>query len=510
MLFERSVLSLTRRVAHNCNYKNMSESERSESTRLELERLATRVAELESRLSERDSYIASIRHDMAMLERSVVWKAVRVWAKMIDITLPYGTRRRRAYDAGIHAMQDVLNESLPDVMFGRIKRKQVAESAQAALKRFTDAYPSIDVLVVNHEDSRTGAPMVTFEVAQRLRDQTLIVAIASLDRGTMTDEVESRFGPVIRPNEAFAKLPDSRAKAKALIETCKPRVVYASSITSLPYAEAAKEAGIPTVFHVHELKTAFQFGLSADERGRMKNAAHQFIVPSSHVKAILVNELGCDAAIVTVVPSSVNVAQIHAAAREIERSVVDAEIGGDASSPIVLAVGTFNYRKGADLFVKMAEILREKKVRARFAWIGGKLPAKDTVSIDLRGREQSFTFLHERKNPHPFIAAAHVVVVASREDPMPLAAIEAAAHGVPVVCFADGGGTAEAFGDACIAVPGDFDATTLANAVEQTLTDTSLHASMKIACARVARTYDMHQHLPRTVTAVQEALQNNN
>lgn len=484
----------------------MSESERSESTRLELERLATRVAELESRLNERDSYIASIRHDMAMLERSVVWKAVRVWAKMIDITLPYGTRRRRMYDAGIHAMQDVLNESIPHIMFGRIKRKQIAESAQAALKRFTDAYPVIDVLVINHEDSRTGAPMVTFEVAQRLRDVGLIVAVASLERGTMTDEVESRFGPIARPNEAFAKLPDSRTRAKTLIETFKPKAVYASSITSLPYAEAAREAGIPTTFHVHELKTAFQFGLSADERSRMKNSADQFIVPSSHVKAILVDELGCDASIVTVVPSSVNVEAAHTAAKEIDHSVVDAEIGGDTSSPIVLAVGTFNYRKGADLFVRMAEIIRDKNIRARFAWIGGKLPAKDAVSIDLRGREQAFTFLHERKNPHPFIAAAHIVVIASREDPMPLAAIEAAAHGVPVICFADGGGTAAAFGDACLPVSGDFDATTLADAVEKVLTDDQLHASMKKACERVAKTYDMKNHLPRTVETVRSSL----
>jgi hypothetical protein len=70
-------------------------------------------------------------------------------------------------------------------------------------------------------------------------------------------------------------------------------------------------------------------------------------------------------------------------------------------------------------------------------------------------------------------------------------------------------GTAEAFGDACIAVAGDFDAATLADAVEQTLTDIRLHASMKAACARVARTYDMHHHLPRTVAAIRESLPKN-
>jgi glycosyltransferase involved in cell wall biosynthesis len=56
--------------------------------------------------------------------------------------------------------------------------------------------------------------------------------------------------------------------------------------------------------------------------------------------------------------------------------------------------------------------------------------------------------------PAPYFSLFDVFVLTSREDPFPLVCLEAAALGIPIICFADAGGMPEFVGeDAGFVVP---------------------------------------------------------
>jgi hypothetical protein len=107
-------------------------------------------------------------------------------------------------------------------------------------------------------------------------------------------------------------------------------------------------------------------------------------------------------------------------------------------------------RKGADLFVQAAARAKQLLGAARplrFIWVGA-LKDEDLVRAlrqDLRklGLEQEVKFVGELSAPHGLLARGDVFCLTSREDPFPLAMLEAAALGRPVVGFDGSGGVVE-------------------------------------------------------------------
>lgn len=97
-------------------------------------------------------------------------------------------------------------------------------------------------------------------------------------------------------------------------------------------------------------------------------------------------------------------------------------------------VGSYQPRKGTELFTQVARMVRGTKLS--FEWVGKK--SEGFVDRD------AITF-HGAKPPEEaqeFIANLDVMFIPSRDDPQPLAALEAASRGVKLVCYA-GIGTAE-------------------------------------------------------------------
>lgn len=97
-------------------------------------------------------------------------------------------------------------------------------------------------------------------------------------------------------------------------------------------------------------------------------------------------------------------------------------------------VGSYQSRKGTELFTQVARMVAGTKMS--FEWVGKH--SEGPVDRD------AITF-HGAKPPaeaQDFIADLDVMFISSRDDPQPLAALEAASRGVKLVCYT-GTGTAE-------------------------------------------------------------------
>ena len=110
---------------------------------------------------------------------------------------------------------------------------------------------------------------------------------------------------------------------------------------------------------------------------------------------------------------------------------------------IVFGCGTTDWRKGADLFVGVANETNRLGLKdGYFFWIGSDTGELEELEAKVRklGLEDRVFFLGEAQDARSYFAAGDVFLLTSREDPFPLVCLEAADCGLPIVCFDKAGG----------------------------------------------------------------------
>ena len=126
---------------------------------------------------------------------------------------------------------------------------------------------ALDVLVVSHEASRTGAPRVAVEVLRALSAAGLSVQCLLRWPGPLQDDLlraadGCRLEPLrrtrvllrrFRRTRALAVRLEQRVARRVLLRT-RPRSVYANTVLSACYVRPALRLGLPVVLHVHELE----------------------------------------------------------------------------------------------------------------------------------------------------------------------------------------------------------------------------------------------------------------
>jgi glycosyltransferase involved in cell wall biosynthesis len=91
---------------------------------------------------------------------------------------------------------------------------------------------------------------------------------------------------------------------------------------------------------------------------------------------------------------------------------------------LVTGSGSTEWRKGPDLFIQVAHLLRKRRGfdGIAFVWVGGNETEvrlhecrHDVNQLDLA---ESVHLLESMPNPFPYFAASDVFVLTSREDPL--------------------------------------------------------------------------------------------
>ena len=172
-----------------------------------------------------------------------------------------------------------------------------------------------------------------------------------------------------------------------------------------------------------------------------------------------------------------------------------------------------DWRKGPDLFVQLAAmVIRRLADRdVHFVWAGGDAggPDRGGLVMDARrlGLGDRIRFVGPLEHLGELFAAMDVFALTSREDPYPLVMLEAAAAGVPLVCFEGGGGAPEfALPDAG-RVAAYLDVAGMATAVSDLLERKEERQRMgQIAAERVRKRHTVNQAGPMLMDVIQRSL----
>ena len=289
-------------------------------------------------------------------------------------------------------------------------------------------------------------------------------------------------------------------------------MIYSNTVVNGRVLDALSPLRCPVLTHVHELEFLIHSNAGKDFE-YVKRYTDHFVAVSDAVRNNLVARHGIPEDKIERIYGSVpTTEQPRAESAGLERAIAK-EIGIPENARIIGGCGAVYWLKGCDLFLQLAVAIRarEPAFPVHFVWLGA-MPSSEAFyslqhDVARAGLADRVHFIGARRNPLDYIAAFEVLALVSREEAFPLSVMEAAAVGVPTVCF-DGAGGAREFveADTGRVVP-YLDVDSMAERVLDLLRNDELRGSLgQRARTKVQERYDISVMAPKLVRTIDRML----
>lgn len=392
-------------------------------------------------------------------------------------------------------------------------RRGMPVAAETAIDPSKFSASKETVVVVSHEASRTGAPILALNIAEQLATTYNVVSIV-FRGGALVNEFKSVSSHLLVIKDGDRTEIELRYFVKSILnDGRKVRFAIVNSIESRDILKHLTKQFVPTIMLMHEFSS---YTRPLESVRQALAWATKIVFSAQLVLDSAVSEhpnlayLGCE-----VIPQGrCDLSKLISADNsrdefaKLKRAMRPHDGEGDF---VVLGAGSFHIRKGVDLFLMAAaEIARRMPdLRLRFIWIGhGYQPDRDTTysvyvreQIDRAGLADRVQILNEVTDIEKAYAMADAFFLSSRLDPLPNVTIDASIHGLPVVCFEKASGFAEILLRdpalrGCVVPYLDVDAA--ATAIIDLATDGELRRQISDAIAKIGReTFEMSGYIDR-------------
>ena len=353
----------------------------------------------------------------------------------------------------------------------------------------------LPILFVSHNASRTGAPTVLLHLCRWLSHRGRPFEVVLGDGGDLTAQFDAIgpttvLGMLAEPSQALERLSRLAQRVKAH----EFAVVYGNTVESADIVTSVADTATPVLTHVHELGFWIEHHTTRARFDRLHACTDTFVAVSRAVRRHLTDVLHVEGDAVALVHECIDTARWSAGAHDLHSA--RASLGIAASAAVVVAAGTLDWRKGPDLFVQAAGAVRRLAPHhdVHWVWIGGQKGGRHVAALRhdaaRLGVTDSLHVVGDREDPAPLLRAGDIFVSTSREDPFPLVTLEAAAVGMPVICFQDAGGAEEFVDDDAGFVVPYLDVDTMARRIVALVDDPDRRA----ACGTRARTKVRERH----------------
>lgn len=431
---------------------------------VQLRAASTQIINLNQALQQRDEQIANLKLNPDVAEAG------------FDPAMHYlldGCRDGRAYTlpemdiSGEHSKlpedfdQDLYHKLYPDVAAAGLdpiihyllhghREGRICSLPEIELCGDYDFKPDREtILVVSHEASRTGAPMLCFNLTQELAGRYNVVALL-LGGGPLADAFKLVGAAVIESFYLRGNLLQADMVVGSICKRFDFKFALVNSIESRIVLPALSKCFVPSISLIHEFSSCYSRPQEVLSEACFWSDKVIFSANITLDNAVteypLLGELS-----VSVLPQGrciipldvLDEEKLQAEGERISRLIRPDNIAKD--SLIVLGAGSVQYRKGVDLFIECAAlVLRLLEVgKCRFVWIGGGYdPYNDAGysvyladQIRRAGLQEHVFFIDETPAIETAYREADLLLLSSRLDPLPNVAIDAMAHGMPVLCY---------------------------------------------------------------------------
>ena len=351
---------------------------------------------------------------------------------------------------------------------GRMRKPDVLNfSGNASL--FDPAKKTI--LVVLHEGSRTGAPIIGYNLVLGLL-KTYNVVVLTLAPGPVAEACSLAGAYVAASRGRATRWINGDAYIQRLAKQFHFTFAIVNAFGSRIVLRKLATLQIPAIMLIHEF--AGNIG-SLSDFSRTVDLAAVTVFPSPLTRENALQLLPTlrgrrfpviPQGLCVLPPEQIN-RQSHRQPETVDdiRDTLGLQALPD-DTLIIMGVGYVSYRKGVDLFIQCASAFRRRfpNVAAHFVWVGAAY-CPDTDSqysafladqIRREGLDGHLSFAGEFLNMRAVYTLADLLLLTSRLDPLPNVCIEAMAAGLPMLCFDNTTGFVDVLnrhgiGKACIA-----------------------------------------------------------
>ena len=311
------------------------------------------------------------------------------------------------------------------------------------------------VLLISHDFAAAGAQLLLVRLVRWLRANTdipfeILINVPRSAAGNPSpaeklvldgfkESAEVHF--ISDLTHAPENLPLIRANCYSLI--------FGNTLTLGVLLAAMRPFAAPVISHVHELGFWIERRTGPAAVARQLANTDEFIAVSASVRDYLINRLDVSSSPMQVIDDFASLERAHETRARYTRETARRELGLPADAFIVVACGTYDWRKGAELLVPICVALRRKLAGKPFrvVWVGAYGPQliKDQFNHEVAttGLTGVVELAGPQNDPLRWMRAADCFALSSREDPFPIVMLEGASLGLPVVGFQSSGGVEE-------------------------------------------------------------------
>ncbi len=384
-------------------------------------------------------------------------------------------------------------------------------SARPRQKKFEST-----VMVVSHDATRTGAPILALNLVKELSKRHNVVSVI-LGGGALADEFATQSVELLELNRLNMQQEKITRKIAELCTRYEVSAGFVNSVESRSALPALKSAGVPSVALLHEFAAytrplsafpdvftyADQVVFSTDIT--LENAQTQtgYELP---VNVHVLPQGKCETRVAGTTPDETELAWLDRVLRP---------NGSNDDTFVVIGAGAIELRKGVDLFIEVANriISGSGGGRFRFVWFGhGYDPIRDAYcsaladQIERAGIQAHLKIVRSTTEIEHVYRTADLMLLSSRLDPLPNVAIDMLMAGKPLVCFERTTGIAALLDsaglkDACVA--SFLDTTEMAEKIRALAEDPALLAQVVEKSRTLAEeTFDFAAYARRLETLV--------
>ena len=309
------------------------------------------------------------------------------------------------------------------------------------------------VLVVTHDAHRNGAQLLALNIARSLRrDFGCEVHILVCGDGPLKQDY-AREGVL----HELAGL-DAEARRALALRLQQQGVTSAICNTSVvgEVVELLTSCGIGCISLIHEMPGIIRAYRLEASIAKIALHAQRVVFPAAVVRDAFTGLQPVDASKLMVRPQGLYQLNPFMGDPQAARDAVRAELDLDPAVQLVIGVGFADFRKGADLFARVAQQVVAVRPQVRFVWVGARDHSADALerldpALDAALSSGALLMVGQQtpERTQRFYAASDLYLLTSREDPFPSVVMEAMNAALPVIGFAGGGGYAELLDQGC-------------------------------------------------------------
>lgn len=265
------------------------------------------------------------------------------------------------------------------------------------------------ILVVTHQLSRTGAPLVLLDMIDTLRKHEYQVDVISMLEGDLRGTLEG-WGISVEIQERFMEASDRFSE-----RACCYDLVIANTLITYEVIHILNGTRIPVLWWLHEGRQYFDYFTAVlPDFGRLGENIHVFSV-GHYVQEVIREKYHVDTAL------------LHFGIRDVPGKGESRQTGKKVK---FLTAGTYSKVKAQDVLAAAVRLLPQSyQEQAEFYFCGSQEVCDEEVFAAVRQLEMDFDNVHIRpQQPHDAMLAlmeeCDCLIAPSRIDPMPTVAAE--------------------------------------------------------------------------------------